>query len=439
MIAGIVLTILFSIMLLSNYKRIVVLIAMTVQLLSYIGTGIPSVKMYFALSILAMLLYFPNKIRLSKDKYPKWLTAATIIFLLSFAITTITSDYIHWQTVVVNAFAYFGFPFVLWKCLDSKKQVDYAIKVLVAIMTIATLIGAFEAFFRFNPVYNIMQSVLVSEDFSFDDDRVRYGLKRCNSIFAYFTTYGIATFMAFVTLYVKGFILKGKSRWLPYLMFLCAFASFSTGSRAIFLGLFLALFMLLVEKRFLKTKTGIAIIVISFLLLPVLLEVGYQVLDSMVNSDTSKYASGSTSELRDMQWEICLPYFLNSPIVGNGRMYIWDTVKEANYGLLGAESIWFSILVDYGLFGGFAFLFMIFACCKHLYAYNLRLICLPIGYLLILSLSPDTGVTYNTILSFTVLILRMFQFSSFKNNDRNTATIKRIPETGLQTLSSRRF
>lgn len=439
MIAGIILTIFFSIMLLANYKRTVVLIAVTVQLLSYVGTGIPSIKLFFTLSILALLLYPSNKERLSKDKYPRWLTAATIIFLLSFTLTTVTSGYMHWQTVVVNAFAYFGFPFVLWKCLNSKKQVDYAIKVLAIIMTIATLIGVFEAFFRFNPVYDIMQNVFISEDFSFDDDRVRYGLKRCNSFFAYFTTYGIASFMAFVTLYVKGFILKEKSRWLPYLMFLCAFASFSTGSRAIFLGLFLALFMLLVDKRFLKTKIGITIIFISFLLLPVLIEVGYQVLDSMVNSDTSKYASGSTSDLRELQWMICLPYFLYSPIVGNGRMYIWDIVKEANHGLLGAESIWFSILVDYGLLGGFAFLFMIFSCCKHLYAYNFRLICLPVGYLLILSLSPDTGVTYNTVLSFTVLILRMFQFSPLKSHDSYEKAIKVCPETGLQTLSSRRF
>ena len=173
----------------------------------------------------------------------------------------------------------------------------------------------------------------------------------------------------------------------------------------------------------------------SFLLLPVLLEVGYQVLDSIINSNTSKYAGGSSSELREMQWEICLPYFLDSPFVGNGRMFIWDTVKEANYGLLGAESIWFSILVDYGLLGAFAFLFMIFACSKHLYAYNFRLICLPISYLLIVSLSPDMGVTYNTVLSFTVLILRMFQFSPINSNDRNPKRIKANSHSGLQMVS----
>ena len=435
MVAGIILTIFFSIMLLRQYKRGIVLTATTIQLLSYIGTGISSIKVYFALSILALILYLPNKTRLSKDKYPKWLTAATFVFLLSFTVTTVLSDFMHWQTVVVNAFAYFGFPFVLWKCLDSKKQVNYAIKWLVVIMTIATTIGVFEAFFKFNPVFEIIQNVFVIEDLFYDDERIRYGLKRCSSIFGYVIPYGIATFMAFVTFYVKGFILEEKSRWLPYLMFLCAFASFSTGTRAVFLGLFLSLFMLLIQKRFLQTKTGVAMIFMSFLLLPVLLEVGYQVLDSIINSNTTKYAGGSSSELREMQWEICFPYFLNSPFWGNGRMFIWDTVKEANYGLLGAESIWFSILVDYGLLGAFAFLFMIFACSKHLYTYKFRLICLPIGYLLIVSLSPDIGVTYNTVLSFTVLILRMFQFSPINTNDRNPKRIKANSHSGLQMVS----
>ena len=389
---------------------------MTIQLLSYIGTGIPSVKVFFAVSILALILYFPNKSRLSNDKYPVWLKAASIVFLFSFATTLVFSDFMHWYTVVVNSIAFFAFPFVLWKCLDSKKQVDYATKWLIIIMSIATLIGTFEAFFRFNPVYKPLQNIFISEDFTIDSDSIRFGLKRCNSIFAYFSTYGMASFVTFIVLYVKIFMLKEKGRWLPYLMFLSAFGSFATGSRAIFLGLFLALFLLLIQKKFLKTKIGVIMVFVSFIMLPVLLETGYQVLDSMINSDTSKYAAGSTSELREAQWEICLPYFLESPIVGNGRMFIWDTVKEENYGLLGAESIWFSILIDYGLLGGFAFLLLIFACCKHLCAYNFRLVCLPIGYLLILSLSPDTGIMYNILISFTILILRMFQFSKTNDN-----------------------
>lgn len=414
MVASIIVTILFVLLLLQKFKKGIVITAMTIQVLSYLGTGIPTVKLFFLLSILAFFLYPFFRKQLSADAYPKWLALASLLFLLSFTLTTISSGYMHWQTVVVNAFSYFFFPFIFWKCLDSKRQVLLALNVLVKLMTVAVIIGVVEAFFRKNLVFDLIQNMFVVEDFSFDDDRVRFGLKRCSSFFAYFSTYGIASFMAFVVLYVKCFLLKYKNGWEQKLMILCAFAAFSTGSRATFLGLFLAVFMLLFSKMFIKTKFGVNLLSLVFVLLPVLVVVGYQVADSMINSDTSKYASGSTSDLRSIQWEACLPYFLDSPILGNGRLYIWDVVKAAHFELMGAESIWFSIMVDYGLLGAFVFLFLIFSCSKELWRYNWRLICLPIGYLLILSLSPDTGITYNILISFTVLIIRMFQFLKVK-------------------------
>lgn len=398
-----------------NFKKGIVISAMSLQMLSYLGTGIPTVKIFFLISIFAFFLYPTFRRQLSTDSYPRYLTLASFLFLLSFALTTFHSGYMHWQTVVVNAFSYFFFPFIFWKCLNSKKQVNLALNFLVKLMTVAVIIGVIEAFFRKNLVFNLIQECFVLEDFSFDDERVRFGLKRCNSMFSYFSTYGIASFMTFIVLYVKCFLLKKRNNWEQKLMILCAFAAFSTGSRAVFLGLFLACCLLLFNKKFLKTKFGRNFMVLIFCLLPVLVVVGYQVADSMLNSDTSQYASGSNSELRMIQWEACLPYFLQSPILGNGRLYIWDVVKEAHYELLGAESIWFSIMVDYGLLGAFVFLFLIFSCSKELWTYNWRLICLPIGYLLILSLSPDTGITYNILLSFTVLIIRMYQFLEPQN------------------------
>jgi len=397
-----------------NYKKGVIIIAMTTQLLAYIGTGVPGVKMYFFLSVLSLCLYFLNYRCLSHNPYPKYIKLASLLFLCSFGTTLYFSEFKYWETVIVNAICYFAFPFFLWKCLDSYSRVNYAVHLLIIVMSIATVFGLIEAFTRVNVIFKLVESVFVLDDFYIDADTVRFGLKRCNSFFSYFSTYGIATFVSFVTFYVNSFILKNKGTWNSVLVFLCAFGAFSTGSRAVFLGLFFSCAMLLLRGQFLKSKKGQLFIIVVFFMLPVILSVGYEVIDSMVNSDTTRYAKGSTSDLRDMQWQACLPYFLNSPIVGNGRMYIWDVVKVEHFELLGAESIWFSILVDYGLLGATAFLFLIFACAKHLAKYNFRLICLPVGYLFILSLSPDTGITYNILISFTVLILRMFQFNNSK-------------------------
>lgn len=150
MVVSLILTVIFCILILCRFKRGIIISAMTLQLLSYLGTGIPTVKIFFLISILAFILYPMSKKQLSHDAYPKWLTMASCLFLISFALTTVNSGYMHWQTVVVNAFSYFFFPFVFWKCLDSAKRVNLAFSVLVKLMTVAVIFGVIEAFFSLN-------------------------------------------------------------------------------------------------------------------------------------------------------------------------------------------------------------------------------------------------------------------------------------------------
>ena len=160
--------------------------------------------------------------------------------------------------------------------------------------------------------------------------------------------------------------------------------------------------------------------IVCLLILPLVYEYFSTVVDSIVNSNTTKAAGGSSSELRLLQWEVCLPYFLQAPIWGNGRMYIWDVVAPENPLLLGAESIWFSLFVDYGIMGAITYVIMILGCIILLRKYNYRLIFMPIGYFLILFLSPDTGIQYNLLLTFVVLVVKIYKFL-YK---RNTFCIK---------------
>lgn len=135
------------------------------------------------------------------------------------------------------------------------------------------------------------------------------------------------------------------------------------------------------------------------------------VIDSIINSDTSKYAQGSTSDLRMLQWAICLPYFLESPLWGNGRMFIWDVVAKENPMLLGAESIWFSILVDYGIFGGIAFLSLLLVTGRLLFKVKKAFVFFPVSYFLITLVSPDSGIQYNVYLTFVILLLKSNYFA----------------------------
>lgn len=412
---GFVIFFIFVILYLKDFKYGVICTAFTMQFLSYLGVGIPGVKIYVVLVLLTVVFFVTRYSKFVRgEKYPLPLKIATLIFLLSYAISEFNAGLGHISTVFSNFLTAFFFPIALWYSLDSKDRVKQALRILIVIMSIAYVYGIIEQILRVNYFTLFVNQLFAIEDFMIDASTVRYGLKRCNSIFSYFSTFGVFSVMSFVVFFMMKFVYQYKEKWILYLVLLSAFSAFSTGSRAIFLGLFLCCFVVLLNKKIVKTKTFFRIVLLVLLVLPLFLGVAFQVYDSMVNSDTSKYADGSSSELRELQWAVCEPYFLSSFWVGNGRMYIWEVVQPAHPILQGAESIWFSILVDYGVLGAFAFVSLLLMVGVVLYKVDKRLVCVPIAYLLILSLSPDCGIQYNILLTFCILLVKMNRYLSLQ-------------------------
>lgn len=414
MFMGLILTLIFLVLLLKSYRKGVIIIAATIQMLSYLGIGIISLKIQVLVEFVAIGLYFfyyktnGNK---KQNKYPRELTIVSLFFILSFVVSEVFSRTTHhWFIIISNIGTYFIYPFILWKCLDSRRNILICLTTLYWFMIFAMLFGLLELVLRSNYVLEFISNIFTIDDFIADDKRIRFGLKRCNSFFSYFTTYGVACCFSFVVFFRMKYSYLIKKKYLAMLILMMPFCAFSTGSRAIFLGLFVILLFMFTQKAFWTSKTFQIFLLIFFILSPVILDISFQVIDSIVNSDTSKYSGGSSASLRIMQWECCLPSFLSSPIIGNGRLFIWEEIKPNNPILLGAESIWFSILVDFGIFGALAFLNLIFCCCVLLYRIDKRLVCVPVAYLLILSLSPDIGVQYNILITYVVLLIRMDMF-----------------------------
>jgi hypothetical protein len=131
---------------------------------------------------------------------------------------------------------------------------------------------------------------------------------------------------------------------------------------------------------------------------------------ALVNAITT--TGGSTPELRLTQLAISLSYFQTSPLWGHGKNYLWDVAKPANPGLLGAESIWFSLLVDYGLMGCLSFVFLIFACMVVLWKKDPLYATLPLAFFFGKTMSIVMDVDFDMLLVFTVLLLKIHTFHS---------------------------
>ena len=409
---SLVVTVLLLILFFVNYKKGIIVTAFLVQPLTYIGCGIGDISLYYFAAAISVLIVLISNMRKRIETYPKLLFIPTAMMAISYLITNAVSNHPNTILILGNILTQFIFPIALWCILDSRSWVWYAIKSIVCISVVAIIVMILELIFQHNYFTDFIQNNFVISDFA---STIRFGLKRTNSIFSYFSTFGtfccLSTFVVWIVIILK---LSTKKIY-TCLMFLLPVAAFSTGSRAVFLAIFCILIGLFTQKKIMQKSFFKFVFILCILLLPLIYSYFSAVVDSIINSDTTNTVSGSSSELRLLQWEICAPYFMQSPIWGNGRMYIWDEVAPSNPMLLGAESIWFSLLVDYGIMGAITYIIMIVGCILLVRQYNPRLIFMPIGYFLILFLSPDAGIQYNLLLTYVVLSVKIYLYSQEKS------------------------
>lgn len=412
MVLGLLVTCIYLIYLTTHFKKGVILTGMTIQFLSYIGTGIPKIKIFTILVCAIICLYIFNK-QLFKHSahYPKLIIYSSLLFSFSFVISEIyTRTDHHWLTIISNIITYFIFPYYLWKCIDSKKNVLFALKVLTVVFVIAFIFCVLELLSSQNYFANVVSDLFVIEDWVEVREDVRFGVKRCNSIFAWYMPLGLFASCCSLLYFILTYKFKYVFNHAFLFIIIGVFMSIVCGSRAVLLGLVVAIAILFLSRKTLKRFLTPRAILLLLVLSPIIIFFLYQFFDSIINSDTTQYAAGSNKEMRLNQWAICLPYWLQSPWIGNGRLYIWEVVSPDNYELYGAESIWFSIFVDYGILGAIVFILLLLSCSYYLYKIEKTMICVPVAYLITLSFSPDQGATYNILLTFTIMLIKSHRY-----------------------------
>lgn len=400
--------------------------------MAHLGFGIPGYKMFYILAAISVVSAFTRHFllrkRINRQPFPRLIKAAIIFNSICFLITNHQAYEPRLPLVLANIATFFIFPIALWYTFDNEHSIKLYIKYMT-IMSVIALIGVIpEIILQHNYILDLEQSLLSIEDFVIDASTIRFGLKRTNSIFSYFTTFGVFSLFSFFLyfclkyIYKVDFAYRIKTSHLLLAMFLCAL---TTGSRAIILAAFIFMICCWRSKYFSARQDKMKLYIWIFFLLPIILPVFLQMADSIINSNTTEYAGGSSAIMRQSQLDICLPYFFQSPIWGNGRMYLWDYVKPLHWDLLGAESVWFQLLVDYGLMGCISYLFVIAACTITLYRKRKIFAVLPIAYLAVTSFSPEQGIQLNVLLCLTVFLIRL-NSSQLLTNCRQTLSRRKM-------------
>lgn len=247
------------------------------------------------------------------------------------------------------------FPCMVWFFLrkNSEKFIRCFVSSAITFGLIVSVYALFETVTGSNPFLEYLSNTdyyktvhLITE--------IRYGVKRAQSLFSMHTTLGGCMLYVYAVLIVSictGYLKKT----LPNIvvLVLCLVTIFLTGARSCILA------GVVCSLMFIRKISPYRLLYLCIFLVPIFVFIGSYLLDLFGSFVNTEKVNGSNSSMRFDQLLIALAYFEKSPIVGNGIAFLYDVVCSGfEAELYGAESLWFSVMVDFGVVGIVAYLLL---------------------------------------------------------------------------------
>ena len=317
----------------------------------------------------------------------------SLCVLASYVVTNLLGEP-HWPSCIFILNTVYVYPFIVWCVFEEERDLKVLVYGFAAYMAFCIIYAMVELALGENPILDkIITSRIVNENV-LNYKEVRFGLKRLQSVYNTPMSMGLA--------------LGAFGYYMLMLMAGCLVMPWLTGSRSVFAAVLIMLFpvmnVVMKEGRFMLFKIGMiggAIFILGDWVLTLI--------DSFVHSDTA--VAGSSLDMRLMQFAVIIPFFLNSPIWGSGYAYTWTFVKAVDADLLGAESIWLQLLVDFGLLGAIAYTVCIVYMAKSLKpALNKKRWALPLAVIVGYTLSTFLGLDLNYFFILCMMLIKAHEF-----------------------------
>lgn len=393
-----------------DLRRSVLITSATLMLMPQWTSGIEGVKLSFIV-VLFQCAYFFLWIRIKKNdickkKYPILICLPCFFAGIGYILSNQFGDINNMSITLVNIINNFLYPYVVFKIISDKKDLVIYLHSMFYFMLVVCGYAVIEAIFQQNIISNYAREMnLIESVMGTEDVDERFGFARCSSILSYSSALGMTSAITFfVFLYIKSRRIHIGKLKEDFMLVLLPFCVLLSGTRSQMIVFAICVLPFLLHKEFKKTKTYKKLVAIGGIALITLGGILLTILNSIVHSD--KAAMGSSSEMRMEQLEICLTYMASSPWLGHGKNYIWEYVRPDNPALLGAESVWFQLIVDYGLVGCFTYLLIISGLVIWLFRYDKILCFLPIAFLVGKTVSIVIGIELNYIIITSIVLMK---------------------------------
>lgn len=367
-------------------------------------------NLYIYMNAIIVVAYFATHISMIRRLKNNSFFFCILLMSFSLFISNYYGYIRHTPMMIADILSYFSI-FVIYDIAvkSSKSVLKFAIKSIVFLSLIICINAIIEVITK----QNILLQSLIGTGLYDENTRIiteiRFGLKRAQSLFRMHTTLGGYCLLSFAFLFYLKRYCNLKYQFMGITIIMLIMCLFFTGARSAIIGFAISLltFIKLNDLKSLKGLLGIAAVIIVLFLLQNYIN---NIYGTIINSNNANI--GSSSDMRDAQYTICLYYFLQSPIVGNGISYIFETALSYDKEILGAESLWFPLMVDQGIIGIISMIIIYLSLIRFLKIHKmLKYTFVVLGFLVYNTMSsiPDVSEVY--LIQYIILLV----FSKEKN------------------------
>ena len=412
----IVVTILLIALSIYSFKKTVLFSAGIFIFMNNLSSGIAGVKLIYLISLVHIFLfYIMGYYKRMNNKYPQLILIPTFLASICYLLSSYVGSVHSYAKNIVNIAAWFYYPYIIWHVMSNKKDIDYYGKVLFSFFLIVTCYALIELIIGHN-IYAVWaeKSGIIAGELGGVDEEKRFGLLRCNSILPYSSALGMTCSIIFMTLIILKRV--GRYHFSKILIVLLPFCVLLSGTRSQFVVFMICLLALFLNKDYRKAKSMRFILMMGIIGAFAFSAVLAEIVHSIIYSNTSS-TGGSSIGLRLGQFYITESYWQQAPWFGHGRSFTWDVAIPESPGLMGAESIIFTQLIDHGIFGLLSYYLIGICLAIWCHRYSKPLAMLPIAFLVGKTMSTVVGVEYNIPIILCIYVVRSLTLIHKPNNE----------------------
>lgn len=373
----------------------------------------PALSLLLAIQVLLVFLCIAHGRKMRFKSFP--LKTAFLILFLSHSIGLFVSPMpmirlLPWLFSDILTYVFVIFYF---NELNTTSDIKVSVNGLFFAFSIMSIYYLFEFFTQDNPFISYLFDLLPRENgwvyYSPDE---RFGSIRCQSIMSICISWGAlgAIMMWFINALRNNKKIHTNRLLCLYLFLISTMAVFTSGSRSamMFACTYILCFILNYKGKY--KQLFIAAIII-------LIIVSIGMIASFFSTIFDDSVSGSSFELRKLQFAAGFAVLQNAPIFGFGIKGLESIRLIGIDDLLGAESIWLQQLVSYGCMGILSQIIMYFTC----YRYSKRInsnsaTFMLIGWIVFSTMSSSPGLSESYFILLFLLLNKINSLDYGKGN-----------------------